>query len=98
MYESKALKEFEDGLAAQARNHIRRQAARAQSPERNVSEPPGILVQLEKQLRRERMKARSGHAGYDFNRHLALLQMVKRLSATGETVFRPGPQTEKAGG
>lgn len=39
-----------------------------------------ILAHLQKALRRERQKSRLGHAGYDFNRHLALHQAIRHLS------------------
>jgi hypothetical protein len=40
-----------------------------------------LVARLRKGLRQERTKARAGHAGYDFNRHVALHQMLKHLSA-----------------
>jgi hypothetical protein len=39
-----------------------------------------IVAKLRQKLRKERVKARAGHAGYDFNRHVALHQMLKHLA------------------
>lgn len=35
-----------------------------------------LILRLQMALRRERVKARSGHSGYDFSRHLALHQTL----------------------
>lgn len=40
-----------------------------------------LIARLRKALRQERTKGRAGHAGYDFNRHVALHQMLKHLGA-----------------
>jgi hypothetical protein len=40
-----------------------------------------LVARLRKGLRQERTKARAGHAAYDFNRHVALHQMLKHLAA-----------------
>ena len=54
-----------------------------------------LVARLRKGLRQERTKARAGHAGYDFNRHVALHQMLKHLatvcpSANGLPEPQPG--------
>ena len=40
-----------------------------------------LVARLRQKLRKERVKARAGHAGYDFNRHVALHQMIKHLAS-----------------
>lgn len=47
---------------------------------RDAGVAAGVMAHLQKALRRERQKSRLGHAGYDFNRHLALHQAIRRLS------------------
>lgn len=44
----------------------------------DVSRP--LAARLRKALRQERSRSRSGHAGYDFGRHLALHEMLGHLS------------------
>jgi hypothetical protein len=39
-----------------------------------------LAARLRKALRQERSRSRSGHAGYDFGRHLALHEMLGHLS------------------
>ena len=53
-----------------------------------------IIARLRQKLRKERVKARAGHAGYDFNCHVALHQMIKHLvsicpAACGQKDFMP---------
>lgn len=55
-------------------------AAGGPDPGRAGGIAPGVMAHLQKALRRERQKSRLGHAGYDFNRHLALHQAIRRLS------------------
>jgi hypothetical protein len=38
-----------------------------------------LVARLRKALRQERTKARAGHSGYDFSRHVALHQMLKHI-------------------
>lgn len=45
----------------------------------------GMREKLLEALRRERNKARSGSARYDFNRHLALHQALRSLDAKADT-------------
>jgi hypothetical protein len=40
-----------------------------------------ILAILRRDLRRERTKSRTRHAGYSFSRHLALFRMLKHVEA-----------------
>ncbi len=52
------------------------------------------MARLRDTLRRERKKARAGHPGYDFSRHLAMHQAIKELNAQIQV---PMPETHKAG-
>ncbi len=62
----------------------------------NMPVAADVLAHLHKALRRERLKSRLGHAGYDFNRHLALHQAIRHLSKqatvpTGQTLPGQSP-------
>lgn len=66
--------DFVAGAGNAATDEARQDAARAH------------LAQLRQKLRRERALGKSGHAGYDLSRHLALAQMVKAAAPPSQVL------------
>lgn len=86
MIDIQAMARLQARLEGEARAHLRKTAERPAGQDselRSLSETQrtALRQRLLNGLRRERMKARSGHAGYDFNRHLALHQMIRAIDA-----------------
>ena len=80
---------LEERLRREAREHLRkvqeegRRNIRAMLDGQTARDREALLAHLRSQLRKERKKARIRHAGYDFNRHLALHILLASIRGEG---------------